>query len=49
MPPPKPRARTADLMIASFVISNHLPLYTTNPDEFAGTDTLVTVVAVPHP
>lgn len=45
----KPRARTPDLMIASIAIGNHLPLYTTNPDDFAGLDTLVTVVAVPLP
>jgi hypothetical protein len=45
----KPRARTADLMIASVAIANRLPLYTTNPDDFAGLDTLVTVVAVPLP
>jgi predicted nucleic acid-binding protein len=45
----KPRARTADLMIASVAIGNRLPLYTTNPDDFAGLDALVTVVAVPLP
>nr|MDT0656790.1 type II toxin-antitoxin system VapC family toxin [Micromonospora sp. DSM 115978] len=45
----KPRARTADLMIASVAIGNRLPLYTTNPDDFAGLDNLVTVVAVPLP
>ncbi|WP_233605739.1 type II toxin-antitoxin system VapC family toxin [Micromonospora sp. Llam0] len=45
----KPRARTADLMIASIAIGNRLPLYTTNPDDFAGLDGLVTVVSVPVP
>lgn len=45
----KPKARTADLMIASVAIGNRLPLYTTNPDDFAGLDMLVTVVAVPLP
>jgi predicted nucleic acid-binding protein len=45
----KPRARTADLLIASTAVGNHLPLYTTNPDDFVGLDTLVTVVAVPLP
>jgi predicted nucleic acid-binding protein len=45
----KPRARTADLMIASVAIGNRLPLYTTNPDDFTGLDALVTVVAVPLP
>ncbi|WP_239678978.1 type II toxin-antitoxin system VapC family toxin [Natronosporangium hydrolyticum] len=43
----KPRARTADLMIASVAIANRLPIYTTNPDDFAGLDALLTVVAVP--
>jgi hypothetical protein len=43
----KPRPRTSDLMIASVAIANNLPLYTTNPDDFAGLDTLMTVVAVP--
>lgn len=43
----KPRARIADLMIASVAIGNRLPIYTTNPDDFAGLDTLVPVVAVP--
>ncbi|MDG4788730.1 type II toxin-antitoxin system VapC family toxin [Micromonospora sp. WMMD1102] len=45
----KPRARTADLMIASIAIGNHLPLYTTNPDDFVGLEPLMTVVAVPLP
>ncbi|WBB98870.1 type II toxin-antitoxin system VapC family toxin [Solwaraspora sp. WMMD937] len=45
----KPRARTADLMIASIAIGNRLPIYTTNPDDFAGLEGLVTVVAVPVP
>lgn len=45
----KPRARTADLMTASIAMGNHLPLYTTNPDDFAGLDALVMVVAVPLP
>lgn len=43
----KPRARIADLMIAGVAIGNQLPLYTTNPDDFVGLDTLVTVVSVP--
>jgi predicted nucleic acid-binding protein len=43
----KPRARTADLMIASVAIANDLPLYTTNPDDFTGLEKLLTVRAVP--
>jgi predicted nucleic acid-binding protein len=44
-----PRARIADLLIASIAMANDLPLYTINPDDFAGLDRLLTVVAVPHP
>jgi predicted nucleic acid-binding protein len=36
-------------MIASVAIANRLPLYTTNPDDFAGLDALLTVNAVPRP
>jgi predicted nucleic acid-binding protein len=42
----KTRRRLADLMIASVAISNGLPLYTTNPDDFVGLDVLMTVVPV---
>ena len=44
-----PRRRVADLMIASIAAANRLPLYTTNPGDFAGLDRLVKVVAVPRP
>lgn len=44
-----PRRRVADLMIASVAAANRLPLYTTNPNDFAGLDQLVKVVAVPRP
>jgi predicted nucleic acid-binding protein len=44
----KPAARAYDAMIAAIAIANELPLYTCNPDDFAGIDDL-TVVAVPHP
>ncbi|MDQ7906012.1 type II toxin-antitoxin system VapC family toxin [Phytohabitans sp. ZYX-F-186] len=44
----KPRRR-ADLMIASTALVNQLPLYTTNPDDFAGLDSLLDVVAVRRP
>jgi predicted nucleic acid-binding protein len=45
----KPRRRIAELMIASIAIANQLPLYSTNSDDFAGLDGLVTVVAVERP
>lgn len=44
-----PRRRVADLMIASIAAANRLPLYTTNPGDFAGLDQLVKLVAVPRP
>jgi predicted nucleic acid-binding protein len=43
------RRRTADLMIAAIAIVNDLPLFTTNPDDFAGLDELIAVVTVPLP
>lgn len=43
------RRRLADLMIASIAHTHRLPLYTTNPDDFAGLDDLVTVRAVRRP
>jgi predicted nucleic acid-binding protein len=45
----KPRRRIADLMIASIAISEGLPLYTTNPDDFAGLGNLLTIVPVTRP
>ncbi len=39
-----PRRRSTDLMIAAVAGANQLPLYTTNPDDFAGLDGLVEVV-----
>lgn len=44
-----PRRRIADLMIAAVAAAQGLPLYTTNPDDFAGLDGIVDVVAVPRP
>ena len=44
----KPAARTFDAMIAAVAIANDLPVYTVNPQAFAGIDGLH-VVAVPHP
>jgi len=45
----KPRRRIADLMIASTAIAEDLPLYTTNPDDFAGLGQLLTLVPVTRP
>ena len=42
----KPRRRAVDLMIAATAIAAELPLYTTNPDDFAGLGHLLTVVPV---
>lgn len=44
-----PRGRLADLMIAAVAAAEQLPLYTTNPDDFRGLESLVSVVAVPRP
>ncbi|MDR3202024.1 MAG: type II toxin-antitoxin system VapC family toxin [Bifidobacteriaceae bacterium] len=41
-----PRRRVADLMIASVAAAHGLPLYTTNPDDYAGLDGIIEVVAV---
>jgi tRNA(fMet)-specific endonuclease VapC len=41
-------ARAYDAMIAAIALANGLPLYTCNPDDFAGIDGL-RVVAVVHP
>jgi predicted nucleic acid-binding protein len=40
------RSRFADLMIASIAISNELPLYTFNADDFVGLADLLTVVSL---
>ncbi len=44
----KPAARAYDALIAATAISNGLPLYTTNPDDFSAISDLE-VVGVPHP
>jgi predicted nucleic acid-binding protein len=43
----KPRGRAVDLMIAATAIAEGLPLYTTNPADFTGLDTLIRII--PHP
>ena len=45
----KPRGRVADLMIASIAAANKLPLFTTNPADFGGLESVVAVVPVPVP
>jgi len=45
----KPRRRVADLMIAATAIAEGLPLFTTNPDDFAGLDSLVRFIPVTRP
>jgi tRNA(fMet)-specific endonuclease VapC len=44
----KPASRTYHAMIAAIAIANELPVFTCNPDDFAGIDGL-TVVAIRHP
>jgi predicted nucleic acid-binding protein len=45
----KPRRRVVDLMIASTAIAEGLPLFTTNPDDFAGLAAILRVVPVTRP
>jgi predicted nucleic acid-binding protein len=42
----QPRKRSSYLQIAATAASNQLPLYTANPDEFAGMERLVEVVGI---
>ena len=44
----KGAARAFDTLIAAIALANRLPLYTCNPEDFAGIDGLE-VVAIPHP
>jgi hypothetical protein len=44
-----PRRRALDLMIASTAIAAGLPLYTTNPGDFAGLEDLLALVPVTRP
>jgi len=45
----KPRRRIADLMIAATAIAEDLPLFTTNPGDYAGLEKLVRVIPVTRP
>jgi predicted nucleic acid-binding protein len=45
----KPRRRIADLMIVATAIAEDLPLYTTNPGDYAGLQKLIRVVPVTRP
>lgn len=40
------RRRVADMLIAATAHANQLTLYTRNPDDFAGLDTLVEIISV---
>jgi predicted nucleic acid-binding protein len=42
----QPRKRSSDLQIAATAASNQLPLYTANPDDFKGTESLLEVVGI---
>lgn len=44
-----PRRRSADLQIAATAVVNGLPLATTNPDDFAGLNDWLEVVAIARP
>ncbi len=39
-------ARSIDLLIAATALASDLPVYTRNPDDFRGTESLIEIVAV---
>lgn len=41
-----PRPRLADLLIAATAVANGLPLYTRNPDDFAGLERILVIEPV---
>ncbi|SDX23580.1 hypothetical protein SAMN05421504_102761 [Amycolatopsis xylanica] len=41
-----PKPRRMDLMIAAIASSSELPLYTRNPDDFKGLESMVEIIAV---
>jgi len=45
----KPRRRIADIMIAATALSEQLPLFTTNPDDFTGIGDLMQIISVTRP
>jgi predicted nucleic acid-binding protein len=40
-------ARSLDLLIAATALASNLPLYTSNPDDFRGVESLVDIVRAP--
>jgi predicted nucleic acid-binding protein len=45
----RPRCRVADLMIAATAIAEGLPLFTTDPGDYAGLESLIQTVPVTRP
>lgn len=45
----KPRRRIADLMIAATAIAEGLPLFTANPGDYTGLETLARIIPVTRP
>jgi hypothetical protein len=45
----KPRRRIADLMIAATALAEDLPLFSTNPGDYAGLEKLIRILPVTRP